>query len=422
MNKENTMNSFNIDKLSNNITVITKKNPNTPRTAINLFMGSGAKYETLAGTANLVSRLMLQGTKTRTAEELANEIDSNAIEMGVETKQDYLRARTLFLNEDFETAINLFEDIIRNSTFENIDREKMKFLGELQLELDSSKVQAFDNLIKTMFHDHPYGHSHTRILEDLPSVALEDIKEYYFKKSLIPTKMVFSVIGDIEREEILKVLEEKFGTIPQLEETMIDVPLPEIPENKIITISRTDAAQAQIVQGWTGPAISDEDLPAVTVLNVILGSSGLSSRLFVELRDKKGLAYHVRSSIEVLKHLGLYTVYIGTAPSNIKTCLEGFETEINKLRNEPVSEKELDDAKTNHLGKRAFMHETNAQQAYYLGYYEIMEVGPEFDTKIEEKIRKVTSQDVKRAANKYFSQNSIISLLAPSEFLTKISV
>ena len=416
------MNSFNVDKLSNNITVITQKNVNTPRVAINLFMGSGAKYEALAGTANLASRLMLQGTKTRTAEELANELDSNAIELGIEAKQDYLRVRTLFLNEDFETAINLFEDIIKNSTFENIDRERMKFLGELQLELDSPKTQAFDNLIKTMFHDHPYGHSHTMILEDLPSVTLEDIKEYYFKKSLIPGKMAFSVVGDVEREEILKILEEKFGTIPQIQETIINVPLPKIPENKIITISRTDAAQAQIVQGWIGPAISDEDLPAVTVLNVILGSSGLSSRLFVELRDKKGLAYNVRSSIETLKHLGLYTVYIGTAPANIKTCIEGFETEISKLKNEMVSEKELNDAKTNHLGKRAFMHETNAQQAYYLGYYGIMEVGSDFDTKIEEKIKKVTSQDVKKVANKYFSQNSVISMLALPEFLAEITV
>jgi len=413
------MNSFNTDKLSNNIKVITRKNPNTPRIAINLFLGSGVKYENLAGTANLTSRLLLQGTTSRSAEKLANELDSNAVELNVESKQDYLRARVLFLNEDLKTALNLLEDIIKNSTFENIEKERTKFVGELQLELDSPKTQAFDNLVKTMFHGHPYGHSHTKILEDLPSVKVEDIKEYYYEKSLIPEKMAFSVVGDIDREKVLKILEEKFGSISKPGIPEKEVWIPKLPENKTITLPKADAAQAQIVQGWIGPAITDEDFPALTVLNVILGSSGLSSRLFVELRDKKGLAYHVRSSIESLKHLGLFTVYIGTAPDNIKTCLEGFDIEINKLKNESVSEKELEGAKKNYLGKRAFMHETNSQQAYYLGYYEIMGIGAEFDSGIEEKVKNVTSEDIKRVASKYFSQNSVISLLAQQDYLVQ---
>ncbi|HSA07404.1 MAG TPA: pitrilysin family protein [Candidatus Gastranaerophilales bacterium] len=405
------MQSFNTDKLSNNIKVITRKNPNTPRIAINMFMGSGVKYEKLAGIANLTGRLLLQGTQTRSAEELANELDNNAIELSVESKQDFLRARSLFLNEDFEKAVDLLEDIIKNSTFEHLEKEKIKFTGELKLELDSPKTQAFDNLIKTMFKDHPYGHSHTTILEEMPRIKIEDIRDYYFKTSLIPDKMVISVVGDIDRGEILEILEEKFGSIKQLNMPDIIVPIPEITENKTVTISRKDAAQAQIVQGWIGPAVSDEDYPAITVLNVILGASGLSSRLFVELRDKKGLAYHVRSSLEALKHLGLFTVYIGTAPNNIETCIEGFGTEINKLKNELVLEKELNDAKNNYFGKRAFMHETNAQQSYYLGYYDIMALGCGFDVEIEEKVKKVTSEDIKRVANKYFSQNSVISML-----------
>ncbi len=416
------MNSFNIDRLSNNIKVITRKNPNTPRIAINLFMGSGVKYESLAGTANLTGRLLLQGTKSRSSEDIANELDSNAIELSVESKQDYLRARLQFLNEDFKTAIDLLEDTIKNSTFENIEKEKTKFMGELRLELDSPKTQAFDNLVKTMFHNHPYGHSHTVILEELPLIKVEDIKEYYFKKSLIPDRMLFSVVGDIEREEVLKILEEKFNDIKQPNIADIEVPIPHLLQSKTVTISREDAAQAQIVQGWIGPAISDEDFPALTVLNVILGSSGLSSRLFIELRDKKGLAYNVRSSLESLKHLGLYTVYIGTAPNNIETCIEGFETEINRLKNELVSAKELEDAKTNYLGKRAFLHETNSQQAYYLGYYDIMGLSAQYDARIEEKIKAVTSEDIQRAANRYFSQNHVISILSQPEFIPRASL
>lgn len=411
------MNPFNIDNLSNNIKVITRKNPNTPRVAINMFMASGAKLESLAGTANLTGRLLLQGTKSRSSEHIANELDSNAIELSFEAKQDYLRARLQFLNEDFDTAIELLEDTVKNSTFQNIEKERTKFMGELQLELDSPKTQAFDNLVKAIFNDHPYGHSHTKILEDLPSVKIEDIQEFYYRKSLLPENILFSVVGDIDRAKILKTLEERFGGIEKREPVSIDVPVPEIPENKTVVLNRQDAAQAQIVRGWIGPALSEEDQPALTILNVILGSSGLSSRLFVELRDKKGLAYHVRSSLESLKNLGLFTVYIGTAPGNIKTCLEGFEIEINKLKNEPVPEKEVEDAKTNYLGKRAFLHETNSQQAYYLGYYDIMGLGAEFDTIIDEKIKAVTAEDLKKVANRYFTRKSVVSMLAPPEFI-----
>jgi len=411
------MNFFNIDTLSNGIRVITKQRPNTPRTAVNLYMGSGAKHENLSGTANLAGRLLLQGTKSRTSEQIANELDSNAIELGVEVKQDYLRTRTLFLNEDLNTAIDLMEDVVKNPTFENIDRERMKFAGEIQLELDSPKTRAFDRLICTIFKNHPYGHSHTRILENLPSVKKEDVIEYYRRTSLIPESMMFAVVGDVNRQQILDILEEKFGSIPQRKAPEINIAPVTIPETQTVTLASDDAAQAQIIQGWMGPSVSNRDYPAVVLLNTILGSSGLSSRLFVELRDKKGLAYHVRSSVESLKQMGLITVYIGTSPNNIQTCLEGFEIEINKLKNEIISEKELNDAKNNYLGKRAFLHETNAQQAYYLGYFDIMGLGPEFDTVIEKAVKKTTAEDIKRVANIYFSAGSVISILAEEEFL-----
>ncbi len=409
------MNSFNTDRLSNNIKVITRYNPKTPRIALNLYMASGAKYEKLAGTSNLLARLLLQGTTSRTAEEIANELDSNAIELGIESKQDYLRCRSLFLNEDFEKAVELLEEVIKNSTFENLEKEAMKFSGELKLELDSPKTQAFDNLIRTIFKNHSYGHSHTIILETLPSIKKQDVLEYYVNTSFIPENMLFTVVGDIKREEVISTLEEKFGSIPHKAPLVKEIQPLEIPGNKMVVIPSQEAAQAQIIQGWLGPGISDEDYPAILLLNTILGSSGLSSRLFVELRDKKGLAYHVRSSIEALKHLGLLTVYIGTAPHNIETCLEGFETEINKLKQEKISDSELNNAKTNYLGKRAFLHETNAQQAYYLGYFDIMGIGAEFDSRLEEKIRTVTAEDIKNAANRFFSKNSVISILAQEE-------
>lgn len=411
------MNSFNIDKLSNGIKVITRKNSNTPRISLNLFMTSGTKYENLAGTANLASRLLFQGTETKSAEDLANELDLNAIEMSIEAKQDYLRARALFLNEDIDEVLDIFEDILKYSTFKNSEKEARKFEGEIKLDLDSPKTQALDNLIRNIYPEHPYGYSHTKILEDLNNINIDSIKEFYIKNSFNPDKMVISVVGDIEHDQIIKALNNKFGSIERVSEEKIKKNISEIKENKTVIIAKDDSAQAQIIQGWIAPSISEKDYPVIVLLNTILGAGGLSSRLFVELRDKKGLAYTVRSSYEPMQDSGLFTIYIGTAPENIKVCLEGFETEIKKLKDELVSEKELDDAKNNYLGKRAFFHETNSQQSYYLGFYEAMGLGSEFDDVITEKIKKVTAQQIQEAANKYFSKNSVISILAPQKYL-----
>ena len=415
------MNSFNIDKLSNGIKVITRKNSNTPRISLNLFMTSGTKYENLAGTANLASRLLFQGTETKSAEDLANELDLNAIEMSIEAKQDYLRARALFLNEDIDEVLDIFEDILKYSTFKNSEKEARKFEGEIKLDLDSPKTQALDNLIRNIYPEHPYGHSHIKILEDLNKINIDSIKEFYIKNSFNPDKMVISVVGDIEHEQIMKALNNKFGTLERVCGEKLKKNISEIKENKTVTIAKDDSAQAQIIQGWLAPSISEEDYPIVVLLNTILGASGLSSRLFVELRDKKGLAYTVRSSYEPMQDSGLFTIYIGTAPENIKVCLEGFDAEIKKLKDELVSEKELNDAKNNYLGKRAFFHETNSQQSYYLGFYEALGLGSGFDDVITEKIKKVTAQEILEAANKYFSKNSVISILAPQKYLDNIN-
>jgi zinc protease len=414
------MNPFNKEKLSNGIEVITRKNLNTPRISLNMFINSGSMYEKLPGISNLAGKLLLQGTETKSAEVLAETLDSNGIELNIEAKQDYLRVRALFLNEDTEELLDILEDILKYSTFSNLEKEIRKLEGELTLDLDSPKTQTFDNLIKAIYPEHPYGHTHTKILKSLNAIDTESIKEYFFKNSFSADKIIITVVGDIDHDSIVKALNNKFGRLECTKSENYEYKFGEIAENKIITIARDDSAQAQIMQGWLFPAIAEKDYHIVALLNTILGASGLSSRLFVELRDKKGLAYTVRSTYEPLKESGLFTLYIGTAPQNIKVCLEAFETVIKKLQEIPVSEKELNDAKNNYLGKRAYFHETNSQQAYYLGFYEAVGLGAEFDEEIIEKIKKITSQEIQDAANKYFSKNSIISILAPQKYLENI--
>lgn len=123
------MSSFETFTLNNGIRVIIKNNINTPRIAINVFMDSGNKNEEKAGVASLSGRLLLQGTATKSAEALADMLDSNAIELNVDSKQDYTKIKVLFLNEDFEKALDILSDVMMNSTFSDFEKEARKFRG-----------------------------------------------------------------------------------------------------------------------------------------------------------------------------------------------------------------------------------------------------------------------------------------------------
>lgn len=410
------MNNFERFELSNGIKIVFKRNENTPRSAINIFIDAGIKKEQKAGLASLSGRMLLQGTQTRTAEELAKEIDLYAIDLSADNKQDYTKVKAVFLNEDLGKSMELLEDIIKNSTFENFDKEARKFKGEIEVDLDSPKTKAVDNLVKNLYQGYPYGNSHTVILEEVDSITQEDVKNFYFN-NLFSQNICISVVGDFEKDLIKEILEKSFGDIKSDTKKELDIEEKELEGTNKVTIAKEDASQAQVIQGWLVPGILSEENAALSVLNTILGSCGLSSRLFVELRDKKGLAYVVRSSYDPLKVKGNFSVYIATEPKNIGVSLEGFKTEIKKLQQELVPEKELESAKNNILGKREFFHETNAQQAHFLGFYEITGLGAEYDSMIKDKIKNVTAEQVRDVAAKYLNEDSVISLLAPGKFL-----
>ena len=403
-------------ELSNGLKVIFKKNPETPRIAINFFIGMGIIDEKKAGETSLITKLLLQGTTNRSAKEIAEQTDFYGVELITDVKQDYLKVKGVFLNDDLDFALNIMSDVILNSTFENFEKEVNKLKGEILSELDSAKTKALDNLIKTLYINHPYGNTFTKVLEDIDNIKKEEVKKLYYD-NLNAKNCVISVVGDIEEEKIKELLNKYFAKFPTAN-IQKHITAPTILSSpQTVMIKKEDVAQAQILKAWALPGLDNSDIPALMVLNSILGSCGLSSRLFLELREKKGLAYVVRSSLDIMKFSSTFSLYIASEPKNIQISLKGFEEEVNKLKNEIVSEQELQSAKNNILGKRAYLHETNSQQSHYLGYYELMGKGAEYDREIEEQILKITAQDIKNVANRYLHENYVISLLAPEKFL-----
>lgn len=397
--------------LKNNIKAVYRQNKNTPRVGFS-FNFSINDAENLAGTYCLMSRLLLQGTKNRTSEQLAQELDENAIEFNCDMKQDYLRFRFVCLNEDFQKAIEITSDIIKNSTFEEFEKEKIKMQGEITAELDSAKTKALDNYYKTIYADHFYGHTYTEMLKVLDAITQEDVIKAY--ENIVKTsKKVLSFVGDTDFDQVEKILNDNLGDIENTKAGEKTFAVPELKEAKTVEIIKDDAQQAQIIQGWILPSFRSEDYPAFILLNIILGSAGLSSRLFLELREKKGLAYTVRSTYEANEMCANFSIYIATEPKNVQICLDGFMTEINKLKEIPVSEDELQNAKNNLIGKQQFVTETNSQQANQLAYYGIMDLGFNFQEKILERVKEVKVSDIQRVAQNYFGEKSVVSILRP---------
>lgn len=400
-----------IVKLNNDIEFFYKRNLDTPRVALCLNFAL-PEFSTEPGVNSLMARLLFKGTKTRSAEMIAEEFDKNGIDFTVEMKQDYLRFRFLCLNEDFEKAVELTSDLVKNSTFELFDTEVAKLKGEIVAELDSPRGKALDNYCRTIFKNHYYGYTNTKVLENLENIKKEQVERAY-QDILENGKKVLSFVGDMDFDRVEKTVNENFGDLPKgLDKN--NCTSPQILESKKeVEIIKPDANQAHIIKGWRVESFASEDYPALILLNIILGASGLSSRLFLELRDKKGLAYVVRSSYDIFSLGASFSIYIATEPKNIEISLKGFDEEIEKIKNIPVTEEELENAKNNILGKWAFSFETNSQQACNYAHYGILGLGFDFSEITKEKVKAVTAEQVKNCANKYFNDKFVISILKP---------
>ena len=397
--------------LKNGIKTCVKNNKNTPRIALTLNFSIN-EDEKFAGEYLLMNRLLLKGTKKYSSEELSSILDENAIELTTEMKYDYLRFRFVALNEDFEFALSILDEIILNSTFEEFEKEREKLKGELYAELDSAKVKISDLFTGTIYDNHFYGHCYTKILENIDKVTLEDVKNVY-NNILNNSYKTLAVVGDLDFEHIKNILDNYLDNIPASKSGNFAITDPDKLTQKYTEFKKDDAQQAQIIQGWRVASIDSEDYPKLMLLNIILGASGLSSRLFLELREKKGLAYTVRTTYETHLKSSVFSIYIGTEPSNIETSIAGFKEEIDKIKTIPVSEEELHNAKNNIIGKQQFITETNSQQANTMAYYSISGKPFNYQQSVIEAIRKVTSQELLECANKYFTEDYVLAVLKP---------
>lgn len=400
----------------NNINIVIENIEDTPRSAIYLYLATD-KDIPFDGADIMLGNLLLQGTDTKTAEEIATELENLGIEVSIDSSADYLKVSIVCLNEDVDKACELVNHFITQSNFKTFDKEVYKFKGEVSANLDIPARKASDKFYREIFKDNKYGVTNTKVLENIDNLKVEHVKEHY--KNLLSGRKIISVAADIKNEEeFISKLTKYFDFMKDTTEAKPTLKTLLHDKKGIHKIIKDDAKQAQIFQGWIVEGLTSKDCAALTVLNNILGAGGLSSRLFVELRDKKGLAYTVRSSYKTLKDAAAFVLYIGTEPSNIQKSLEGFKTEIERIIKEPPVGIELQGGKENYTGKYKYLYtQTNSQIARTNGWNYITGLDFDYNKNLLDEVQNVTTDDIVQVVKKYLLKEPVTVILAPSKYL-----
>jgi zinc protease len=268
-----------------------------------------------------------------------------------------------------------------------------------------------------MYGDHPYAISGLGTVESVEGLTREDLCAYhhtYFR----PDSLVISIAGRITPEEALSYVERMFGdwVRPDLPKRRLGaVKIVNAPE-RVIEVKETQ--QSVVVLGYHAPGApvgvsleDQESYAALKLLNTYLGS-GLSSRLFVELREKRGLAYEVSAFYPTRQDGAQFGAYIGTAPQNTAVAIEGLRSEIDRLRSHPLSSEELQLSKQKLLGQYALSKQTCSQLAQVLGWYELLGLGVTFDEVFQAEVAAVTAEGVLRTVERFLVE-PYLSVLGP---------
>lgn len=401
--------------LANGIILLTVENQAADLIAGRFFFsnsGSIVEEKNQAGVANLVSSVITKGTKNFSALEIAEQVESTGASLGADAGNDYFAFSLKTVSADFPAMLQLLGEIMRFPTFllAEVELERKIALQSIRSQKEQPFNVAFEQLRQNIYGQHPYGLSILGKEETVAQLTPEDLKEYhqtYFR----PDHLIISLSGRISQQTAIDLVNQVFGDWDIPSNTLVVNDLPPInsqPSEKIII---QDTQQSIVMLGYIGAAVTDEAYPVLKLLSTYLGN-GLSSRLFVELREKRGLAYDVSAFYPTRLLTGPFVVYMGTAPENTEIAINGLSQEVARLSQVQLTEEELQGAKNKLLGQYALGKQTNGEIAQIYGWYETLGLGIDFDRQFPEMISQVTPEMAQQVAHNYL-QNPFISIVRP---------
>ena len=399
-------------KLDNNATLLLTDNVYNDIVAISIQMKGGKFLEPVRGTSTLFADLLMKGTEKYSAIELAKALEENGINISFTPSADAFNISVQTTKNQVETAIELLDDMLNNSTFDDIEIEKDRTLtlNKIRQSKDNPLNLAIDGYKSQIYKDSVYSTSYTLMEKSIPNVTREDIKLYQ-TSILNPENIVISVNGNVDKNKLINGFGNMFVDKKQGKFNYTKYSLPKITaySQKIKKIDKQQTAW--VILGWqTDGVCNTKDYATLEVINTILGS-GMSSRLFRSVREQEGLAYQVGTSYKPNILAGAFNVYVGTNPNTLEKAKEKMLNEINKLKTQFVSDKELKEAKDRLLGEFVIALETNSDKATTIGWFETSGRGYDFIDKYTNLINSVTVSDIVEVANKYFKGNYVTSII-----------
>jgi zinc protease len=401
--------------LPNGLVVLVREDPVVGVVAASLLVRSGSAFETpeTAGVTNFLQRMMLRGTKHHSALSLAEAAEELGGTLEASGDVDYAELRGTALARHWEALLALLAEVALEPTLpaDEIERERTLILGRLQMRADQPFPRAFDAVLADLYGDHPYAWPALGRPESVTRLRREALLERY-TAAYRADRMVLAVAGGVPRQRVIAAVEKLFKRMPRASATTMPPRAEAAPRGDRRLLER-DARQAQVLVGFLAPPVTHPDYPAMRVLAAVLGG-GTSSRMFVELRDRRGLAYSTGVMTSNWAGPSIFLPYIGTAPANADAAVAGVLAEVNRLRNDRVEDRELARAKAWLLGTLAMDQRTSARHAWYLAFFELVGGGWDWPERFARAVDAVTVSDLARVADRYLAQPTVV-VLRPAE-------
>jgi len=403
--------------LDNGMVLLTSEQRTLPMVSVELLLDAGARHDAAGqeGLAHLTARLLTYGTRRHSALQISETLDFIGASLSAGSGYDTASVSMTMLKKDLATGLELLAEVLTSSTFpqEEIDRQKQSVLAAIKAREESPGDIAQRRFAAALYPQSPYGRPVEGTEASVKGLQQKGLREF-FERNYRPNRAILSVVGDISHEEITLAFNQAFRSWQKGEPS--GGPLIPSSHGAAQTIRVNKAlTQANIILGHQGVGRENPDYYAVQVMNYILGGGGFSSRAMDSIRNERGLAYSVYSYFSAERGRGEFQLVMQTKNETAQEAIRIAKEEIRRIREQPVSERELDDAKDYLTGSFPLRLDTNRKVANFLAQVEFFQLGLEYPDRYPDLIRKVTRADIERVAKRYLQPEKLITVIVGNQ-------
>jgi zinc protease len=366
--------------------------------------GAGQDPAGKPGVGNMVAGLLDEGSGDLDSKTFHERLERRAIELSFSSTRDNFRGSLRMLKDNKDEAFGLLQLALTSPHFNPTDVERIRAQVISGLRRDSTNPSALASrkFLEVAFGDHPYGRQANGTLDSVPKIDIADLKDYV-RRVIARDTLRIAVVGDVDAETLGKLLDKTFGGLPAKASLtpVADVEATKPPQRAFIPL---DVPQTVVTFGGPGIRRQDPNFMAAYVVNHILGGGGLSSRLYREVREKRGLAYSVYQSLLWMDRSAVFVGNTGTRADRAGETVDAIETEIRRMAEEGPTQKELDEAKSYLKGSQMLALDTSSKLAQALLQYQLDKLPIDYIEKRNSLVDAVTLEDAKKAAKQLWGQ------------------